>query len=257
MPAFLSTRESRFLFREDAEMKAVNIVGFRNSGKSRLIQGLARALRRRGHSVEIVKHCIDRISISEKDSGFRSAANGYSLFSGKESLVYAGKTRDLDDLLNSLEADYILLEGFKSNKMMPRIVCARTTADKRKLCRGLEIAVLEGTQPISQGHIKKLAATIERKAFKLPGLDCGRCGKPGCRRLALDILKGKAKGDDCHYSDTGTTLSIGGKDIPLSRFPAQIMRKVVLGMLDSLQGTAGKGRIRIEMSGRKRRSGRS
>ena len=32
---------------------------------------------------------------------------------------------------------------------------------------------------------------------QLGGLDCGSCGSPSCRALAEDIVKGKAKKEDC------------------------------------------------------------
>lgn len=40
---------------------------------------------------------------------------------------------------------------------------------------------------------------IEILEEKLPGLDCGSCGSPGCRALAEDIVSGKAKEIDCVF----------------------------------------------------------
>lgn len=40
---------------------------------------------------------------------------------------------------------------------------------------------------------------IEMLEGKLPGLDCGSCGSPGCRALAEDIVAGKAKEIDCVF----------------------------------------------------------
>lgn len=40
---------------------------------------------------------------------------------------------------------------------------------------------------------------IELLEAKLPGLDCGSCGAPGCRALAEDIVAGKAKEIDCVF----------------------------------------------------------
>ncbi|WP_373483172.1 [Fe-Fe] hydrogenase large subunit C-terminal domain-containing protein [Acetobacterium sp.] len=40
---------------------------------------------------------------------------------------------------------------------------------------------------------------IEILEEKLPGLDCGSCGSPGCRALAEDIVAGKAKEIDCVF----------------------------------------------------------
>lgn len=46
--------------------------------------------------------------------------------------------------------------------------------------------------------IKKMKE-IEVLESKLPGLDCGSCGSPGCRTLAEDIVAGKAKEIDCVF----------------------------------------------------------
>ncbi len=39
----------------------------------------------------------------------------------------------------------------------------------------------------------------ERLEKKFPGLDCGSCGAPTCKALALDIVKGEASEDQCIY----------------------------------------------------------
>jgi Na+-translocating ferredoxin:NAD+ oxidoreductase RNF subunit RnfB len=43
--------------------------------------------------------------------------------------------------------------------------------------------------------MKKIEAIEER----LPRLDCGSCGAPGCRALAEDIVIGKAREIDCVF----------------------------------------------------------
>ena len=40
-------------------------------------------------------------------------------------------------------------------------------------------------------------AQLEALCKKFPGLDCGSCGAPTCKALAEDIVKGKAKKEDC------------------------------------------------------------
>ena len=39
----------------------------------------------------------------------------------------------------------------------------------------------------------------ERLQKKLPGLDCGSCGAPSCKALAMDIVRGEASEDQCIY----------------------------------------------------------
>ena len=46
--------------------------------------------------------------------------------------------------------------------------------------------------------IEKMKA-IEALERRLPGLDCGSCGAPGCRALAEDIVMGTAREIDCVF----------------------------------------------------------
>jgi iron only hydrogenase large subunit-like protein len=44
---------------------------------------------------------------------------------------------------------------------------------------------------------RKMMAKLEEIAEQLPGTDCGSCGAPNCRALAEDIVRKKAKFEDC------------------------------------------------------------
>ena len=43
------------------------------------------------------------------------------------------------------------------------------------------------------------AMKIEEIYDRLPKLDCGSCGSPGCRDLAEDIVRGYANETDCIF----------------------------------------------------------
>lgn len=47
-----------------------------------------------------------------------------------------------------------------------------------------------------------MMATVEAFLKKLPGLDCGCCGSPTCRCLAIDVVKGHANLNRCIYRKT-------------------------------------------------------
>ena len=64
-----------------------------------------------------------------------------------------------------------------------------------------EKLVPRGPKPLDEDMgeaIKKMHA-IEELEAKLPGLDCGSCGAPGCRALAEDIVMGHAREIDCVF----------------------------------------------------------
>ena len=44
---------------------------------------------------------------------------------------------------------------------------------------------------------RRMLESMEKIYQQLGGLDCGSCGSPSCRALAEDIVKGKAKKEDC------------------------------------------------------------
>ncbi len=57
-------------------------------------------------------------------------------------------------------------------------------------------------QPISQlsssmAESMRMLADIQALRGRLPGLDCGACGAPTCRAFAEDVVRGRAKPEDC------------------------------------------------------------
>ncbi len=60
-------------------------------------------------------------------------------------------------------------------------------------------------QPISRlsdnmAESMRMMADIQRLKNMLPGIDCGSCGAPTCRAFAEDIVKKKAKPEDCRIN---------------------------------------------------------
>ena len=58
--------------------------------------------------------------------------------------------------------------------------------------------VMNLDEDISKAMAK--AVKIEEIYEKLPKLDCGSCGSPGCRDLAEDIVRGYASENDCIFN---------------------------------------------------------
>ncbi len=56
-------------------------------------------------------------------------------------------------------------------------------------------------QPLDENMGRAIAKMqqIEALEDRLPGLDCGSCGAPGCRALAEDIVMGRAREVDCIF----------------------------------------------------------
>jgi len=56
--------------------------------------------------------------------------------------------------------------------------------------------ILDADFKTALGKMKR----VEDLNNRLPGLDCGSCGSPGCRELALDVVMGYADETDCVFN---------------------------------------------------------
>lgn len=236
-------------------MRAVGIVGYKNSGKTTLTHALARELTRRGHEVAVIKHTSHPLDLSGKDTAILGdAVRRVGFISPQESGVFWKKPLSLENIIPYLEADILLIEGFKVEKTFPKIVCLRGEPDDRDLFDGLAICAVgpapEGREldvpHLSLDEIEKIADLVEEKAFKLPNLDCGSCGFETCYELAREIVEGNRDVEDCISLQPMTEVRIDGELMPMNPFISDIVRGTVLGMLSPLKGFK-KGKIEIRI----------
>lgn len=106
------------------------------------------------------------------------------------------------------------------------------------------------TEPIEESDALQLtgtmkerlekAARIEQIEAELPGLDCGSCGSPSCRALALDIVNGHAHEMNCIFklNERISTLASEMLDLGVStRFSVGANREGEEGEFDDNFGT--------------------
>jgi len=74
--------------------------------------------------------------------------------------------------------------------------------------------------------------------------ECGRCGLD-CRRLAVAILKGDKREEDCFFASGSVEVKLGGRPVELGSFPAGIIEGAVRGLVSSLKGYNEKEDISI------------
>ena len=226
-------------------MRAVAVVGYHNSGKTTLIQALARELRDRGHKVVVVKHSVHHLDLPGKDTATLAESAGQVVFlSPSESMILWKEPRRLDDLLPQLDADIALLEGFKSERTFPKIVYLRGEADDRDLFDGLAICAVgpgglapEGPVPFfDRDNVGEIAGLVEEKAFWLPNLDCGGCGFETCYGLAQEIVAGNETAESCVSLQPATQVTIDGRPLAMNPFISRLVRGAILGVLSPLRG---------------------
>jgi len=227
-------------------MKAVAIVGFKKSGKTALVNALAKFLKKKGR-VGIIKHCHGPIEVSAKDKAFLSGCQELAVVADAQTSLIKKRSAKLQDLLSVFDADYVLVEGFKQEKTLPRIVCYNTRKEKKELSCGLEIGFVKNNA-LSRAEIKKLAQSVIGQGFNLPGLNCAKCGFKTCFDLARQIVKDEQKPCRCVYLNSKARLWIDDKPVFMNFFVNDILKNVVCGFVRSLKGAKKSGKIRIELN---------
>ncbi len=236
-------------------LKVVGIIGYKNSGKTTLTHALARELTGRGHEVAVIKHSSHHLDLPGKDTTALAEAVGQVGFiSPQESGVFWKKSLSLENIIPYLEAEFILVEGFKAEKTFPKIVCLRGEPDDRDLFDGLAVCAVgladqvEGVDVplLTRDEVGKIADLVEEKAFKLPNLDCGGCGHERCYDMAREIVAGTGSVGDCISLQPATEIRIDGRPMPMNPFISSIVRGTILGMLSPLKGFK-KGKIEISI----------
>ena len=237
-------------------MIAVNLVGYKKSGKTTLAVQLAEELERRGVKAAAVKSSHHRLDKEGTDTDQLCQAYGAAgavtegEAGGEAALFWRGK-RHLPDLLPLLDAEVVVVEGGKELGWLPRILLLKNPAEAETLEPGLALATY-GTVcvpglPALETPVQ-VADLILEKGFALPGLDCGACGRTNCLGLARDIAAGEAQIAECLSLESSVTVEVNGVPLGLSPFVERFFASTLKGMLAELKGYAP-GRVNIRMKG--------
>ncbi|MEE9316052.1 MAG: molybdopterin-guanine dinucleotide biosynthesis protein MobB [bacterium] len=234
-------------------MKVIGIIGYKGSGKTHLGINLSEELKRRGYTVAIVKHVQGSLDPPHKDTSLYRGHCDQLIAISEEGVTefFKGKL-NFEQALDSLDADFIIVEGFKEKKNFPKIVCLREKGEEKELSDGLEIALAGKGNFNSDRDISTIADLVVEKAFKLPNLDCGDCGLDTCYELARKILKGKRKVSDCTRLGQDVEVRVAGEPMELNPFVSDILRKTIKGFLSGLKDFK-EGKIRIKIGNGKER----
>jgi molybdopterin-guanine dinucleotide biosynthesis protein B len=233
----------------------VGIIGYKDSGKTTLTRALAQELAARSHEVAVVKHTSHRIDLAGKDTAaLLEVAGQVAVVSAEGMGVFWQGSLSLEDVLVRLDADIVLVEGFKGERTYPKIACLRGEPDDADLLDGLVVAVVgptdrvgaPGIPALDRDDVAPIADLVERVAFKLPNLDCKGCGHETCYEMARAIVAGRGSVDACVSLQPAVRVEIDGQPMALNPFISDIVRSTVLGLLSSLKGFK-KGRVEISL----------
>ncbi|WP_029895554.1 molybdopterin-guanine dinucleotide biosynthesis protein MobB [Desulfohalovibrio reitneri] len=231
-------------------MIGVNVVGFKNSGKTTTAVELCRELSGRGLKVAGAKFADCRFDREDSDTGrLGQHCQAVVGLSPHESMVVWPQPRYLADLLPLLSCDVLVVEGGKSLGWLPRVLMVSSAEDLDELTPELALAScgsFEVEGKARPGSISELADIVQEKGFILPGLDCGECGFDTCAGLGARIVAGQASLDNCKASTGEVKVTVGGRQVGLNHFTAQLLRNTVMGFLSGLKGFAP-GPVTIEL----------
>jgi molybdopterin-guanine dinucleotide biosynthesis protein B len=242
--------------------RAVSVIGYKNSGKTRVVEALVRELTDRGHRVGTLKHTAEDVLLDtpgkdtwrHREAGSRATA----ILHGRGSAFFIDRFFTVNEAVSRLGGlDFVVLEGFKSLETMAKIIVPREAGEIEGLSNGLEIAMADLAEGglRAQGDVPvvsldgggELADIVEARAFPmLPGLDCHGCGYEDCLGLGRAILAGEASVDKCVGIAPGFTLRVDGEVVPLGPFVQDVTRGVVLGLVKSFKGVEAPSRVELE-----------
>ncbi|MCY4259225.1 MAG: molybdopterin-guanine dinucleotide biosynthesis protein B [Rhodobacteraceae bacterium] len=140
-------------------MKVLGIAGWKNSGKTSLVERLIRELNHRGVQVSTVKHAHHAFTVDQQgtDSARHQAAGASEVLiaSGQHwALISRHPSPDLPELVTRLSpVDLVLVEGFKSEPI-PKIELRRREAGGSPMYPGdSRIVAIASDHPIADQDI--------------------------------------------------------------------------------------------------------
>jgi molybdopterin-guanine dinucleotide biosynthesis protein B len=252
--------------------KCMAVVGGKHSGKTTIIKNLIRQLKSRGYRVGTIKEMVRIPTLdtpnTETDTYSEAGAETVVAVPRNETVIFLRKRLTLTAILPFLHGlDYVLLEGFESEKTLPKIIAAKTAEEAASFSDGLATAIsgpiLESKTETAKAatmqipllssisQAEQLADIVEQKAFaKLPGLShCGECGFESCYGMAKALVKGDGEAKGCALAKKeAVTLEVNGMRIPLKEFPQQIISGMLEGMVSSLEGVPDIRKLKVELT---------
>lgn len=167
--------------------KLIAVVGGKHSGKTTVIEHLLAELKRRGYRVGAVKEMVRIPTLdtpqTETDRYTTAGAEIIVAVPRDETVIFIKKRLTFSEILPFVAGlDYVVLEGFESEKALPKIVAAKTAEEAQSYLDESAIAV-SGIITDSEAEIKKafdlkipvlnaatqakaLADLVEKKAVK-------------------------------------------------------------------------------------------
>ncbi len=235
-------------------MKAISIIGPKNSGKTTLGLNLVQFFKSKGLTVAAAKFSHHGFNWQDTDTAkYSEHCDAVAGLGPDETFVHWTHRRFLPDILPLLTADILIVEGGKSLGYLPRILCLNGDLSDGTDWLVPELAIASYGEHQVEGvpakeSIKELGDLILEKGFFLPGMDCETCGRPDCKGLAIDIINGKATTKACLAMHNSIEVDINGATVGMKPFVEDIVSASIREMIRTLKGySPGKATIKLDV----------
>jgi molybdopterin-guanine dinucleotide biosynthesis protein B len=161
------------------------VVGGKHSGKTTTIECLIVELKRRGYRVGTVKEMVRIPSLDtlgkETDRYAVAGAEIVVAVPLNETVIFVKRRLELREITHFFaNLDFVLLEGFESEKTVPRVIVAKTVEEVQSYSDGLVVAVsgllagnakgdLKLDKPLlsCRLHVRELADLVVKNAIQI------------------------------------------------------------------------------------------
>ncbi len=245
------------------EIKAVAIVGYKKSGKTTLIREILKTLKKRDYKgkITVLKHSSSPPKFDDgSDTSQFFNESDEVIGSFPDTFLHIEKSKkSINDIIKNLNSDLLIVEGYKSLKILPRILVLKDKEDRDQLKNGLEIGFFTFNKALKEDGIwgiddvDKVVDEILDKGFLLPNINCGKCHERTCYEFGLKLVEGKRSIKDCSYikGDEPLELTINGEEVLLNKFTALALKNTISGFISTLKGIPeGNVEIRFKHRGK-------
>ncbi len=224
-----------------------SVAGESNSGKTELVEKMIKELKSKDYKVATLKHTTGDYSIDEegKDTWrHKKAGSDLVIFStpSETSFLY-DKELDLENVFEESDIedkyDVLIIEGMK-NIDIPKVVIGDLDSNYDFLYDDNLDDIIEWIEENIE---------ITNILEDLPQIDCQECGYNTCREFAETVYQGDKTIKDCvTLQQNQITLKVNNENIPLSGFPANIIKSSIIGMTETLKGVDEIDRLDISIN---------
>lgn len=153
-----------------SEPKIIQVVGYKNTGKTTMTAALIAGLASKGLKVAAIKHDghdhfeMDQEGTDSYQFG-KAGATAVAVMSEKRTAIIKQHNTRLDDMLSQFsDYDWIVIEGFK-NAPYPKVVMVREAGDRTLIGKLQQVVGIVFWKPelMKEAEVEKLSAQMDKE----------------------------------------------------------------------------------------------